>query len=199
MSPIPVVGVPIRNPLGQNGPTVEKYMRQSRVEELWRVDTTDSYHSKQIIGKTGRVKKTILWKTLEVLKFRENIRHVQGHLRSGSRISVANDEDYFLPSLIVNVGLSGNHLQVEHHTPLWPFIPSKGLVTNYGEGGWGYKTGGVGAREVLPLWKGGGGGGKSFSHAEGGGGAHNKFWGSFCPVAWCFSHIVGGARKVSTF
>ena len=31
----------------------------------------------------------------------------------------------------------------------------KGLVTNYGEGG-GYKTGG-GAREVLPLKKGGGG------------------------------------------
>ena len=33
-------------------------------------------------------------------------------------------------------------------------IPCKGLVTNYGEGG--YKTGG-GAREVLPLQKGGGG------------------------------------------
>ena len=31
---------------------------------------------------------------------------------------------------------------------------SKGLVTNYGEGG-GYKTGGGGAREVLPLQKGG--------------------------------------------
>ena len=41
----------------------------------------------------------------------------------------------------------------------------KGLVTNYREGG-GYKTGG-GAREVLPLRK-GGGGGKSFSHSEGG-------------------------------
>ena len=37
------------------------------------------------------------------------------------------------------------------------------LIT--GRGG-GYKTGG-GAREVLPLKK-GGGGGKSFSHAEGG-------------------------------
>ena len=34
-----------------------------------------------------------------------------------------------------------------------------------------------------------GGGGKSFSHAEGGG--HKQFWGSF-------SHIVGGALKVST-
>ena len=34
--------------------------------------------------------------------------------------------------------------------------------------GWGdHKTGG-GAREVLPLRKGGGGGGKSFSYAEGG-------------------------------
>ena len=42
----------------------------------------------------------------------------------------------------------------------------KGLVTNYGEGGGGYKTGG-GAHEVLPLRK-GGGGGKSFSHSEGG-------------------------------
>ena len=46
----------------------------------------------------------------------------------------------------------------------------KGVVTNYGEGGGGYKTGG-GAREVLPLRKGGaekllavlkGGGTKSF-------------------------------------
>ena len=36
-----------------------------------------------------------------------------------------------------------------------PFICfSKGLVTNYGEGG-GYKTGGGGASEVLPLRKGG--------------------------------------------
>ena len=37
------------------------------------------------------------------------------------------------------------------------------LIT--GRGG-GYKTGGGGAREVLPLRK--GGGGKSLSHAEGG-------------------------------
>ena len=36
------------------------------------------------------------------------------------------------------------------------------LITGRG----GYKTGGGGAREVLPLRK--GGGGKSFSHAEGG-------------------------------
>ena len=47
-------------------------------------------------------------------------------------------------------------------------IPSpsrpKGLVTNYGEGGATKREGG--AREVLPLRK--GGGGKSFSHAEGG-------------------------------
>ena len=41
----------------------------------------------------------------------------------------------------------------------------KGLVTNYGEGG-GYKTGGGGARKVLPLQK--VGGGKGFSHAVGG-------------------------------
>ena len=38
------------------------------------------------------------------------------------------------------------------------------LITGRG----GYKTGGGGAREVLPLRK-GGGGGKSFSHSEGGG------------------------------
>ena len=36
------------------------------------------------------------------------------------------------------------------------------LITGRG----GYKTGGGGAREVLPLQK--GGGGKSFSHPEGG-------------------------------
>ena len=40
----------------------------------------------------------------------------------------------------------------------------KGVVTNYGEGGATKREGG--AREVLPLRK--GGGGKSFSHAEGG-------------------------------
>ena len=45
-------------------------------------------------------------------------------------------------------------------------VQSKGLVTNYGEGG-GLQNGRGGAREVLPLRK--GGGGKSFSHAEGGG------------------------------
>ena len=45
---------------------------------------------------------------------------------------------------------------------------SKGLVTIYEDrGGGGYKTRGGGAREVLPLRKGGGGDGKSFSHAEG--------------------------------
>ena len=48
--------------------------------------------------------------------------------------------------------------------------PSKGLVTNYGEGGATKREGG--AREVLPLRK-GGGGGKSFSHAEGGGGTNS--------------------------
>ena len=49
------------------------------------------------------------------------------------------------------------------------------LIT--GRGG-GYKTGG-GAREVLPLRK-GGGGGNSFSHSEGG---HKTFRGSFYAVA----------------
>ena len=46
-----------------------------------------------------------------------------------------------------------------------PEVPAgKGLVTNYGEGGATKREGG--AREVLPLQK--GGGGKSFSQAEGG-------------------------------
>ena len=41
---------------------------------------------------------------------------------------------------------------------------NKGLVTNYGEGGWSYKTGGGrGACEVLPLQKKGGGGGNAKS------------------------------------
>ena len=48
-----------------------------------------------------------------------------------------------------------------------PVSKIKGLVTNYGEGGGATKREGGGAREVLPLRK-GGGGGKSFSHAEGG-------------------------------
>ena len=46
--------------------------------------------------------------------------------------------------------------------------------------------------KIYPYEK--GGGGRSFSNAEGG---HKKFWGSFYVVA-CFSHILGGARKVST-
>ena len=53
----------------------------------------------------------------------------------------------------------------------------KGLVTNYGEGG--YKTGG-GAREVLPLRKGGGGSEKVSAMLKGG---HKKFWGSFYDLA----------------
>ena len=58
-----------------------------------------------------------------------------------------------------------------------PALHSKGLVTNYGEGG-GYKTGGGGAREVLPLRK--GGTEKVLAILKGG---HKKFWGSFYAVA----------------
>ena len=54
---------------------------------------------------------------------------------------------------------------------------TKGLVTNYGEGG-GYKTGG-GAREVLLLRK-GGGAEKVLAILKGG---HKNFWGSFYAVA----------------
>ena len=51
----------------------------------------------------------------------------------------------------------------QHVEVIQPYLRDWSLIT--GRGG-GYKTGG-GAREVLPLQK-GGGGGKSFSHAEGG-------------------------------
>ena len=53
----------------------------------------------------------------------------------------------------------------------------KGLVINYGEvGGGGYKTGGGGACEVLPLLKG-------RAMLKGG---HNKFWGIFLCVSLKF-------------
>ena len=62
-----------------------------------------------------------------------------------------------------------------------PQLCSRGLVTNYGEGEGGLQNGrGGGAREVLPLQK--GGAEKSFSYAEGGVG-HKKFWFSFYAVA----------------
>ena len=60
--------------------------------------------------------------------------------------------------------LTGHSLYTLYNNPIPTTDGTKGLVTNYGEGR-GYKTGG-GAREVLPLRK--GGGRKSFSHAEGG-------------------------------
>ena len=52
------------------------------------------------------------------------------------------------------------------------------MVTNYGEGG-GLQNGRGGAREVLPLRK-GGGAEKVFTILKGG---HNKFWGRFYAVA----------------
>ena len=39
---------------------------------------------------------------------------------------------------------------------------------------------------------------KSFSHAEGGGGGHKQFWGSFYAIAQSFSHIEGRAQKDPT-
>ena len=61
--------------------------------------------------------------------------------------------------------LTGSNL---HNSVHYISICTKGLVTNYGEGGGGTKRegGGGGASEVLPLRK--GGGRKRFSHAEGG-------------------------------
>ena len=59
---------------------------------------------------------------------------------------------------------------------------SQGLVTNYWEGGATKREGGRGAREVLPLRK--GGAEKVLAMLKGGGGGgHNKFWGSFYAVA----------------
>ena len=71
-------------------------------------------------------------------------------------------------------------------------LPSctKGLVTNYGEGGLQNGRGGGGAREVLPLRK--GGAEKVLAMLKGG---HKKFWVRFYAVAWCFNHIVGGVTK----
>ena len=66
------------------------------------------------------------------------------------------------------------------------FTPTKGLVTNYGEGGATKREGG--AREVLPLRK--GVAEKVLAILKGG---HKKFWGSFYAVALSFSHIEGGA------
>ena len=82
----------------------------------------------------------------------------------------------------------------------WSLITGRGGLQN-----------GRGAREVLPLRK-GGGGGNSFSHAEGGGtqkvlamlkggGGHTKFWGNFYAVAGSFSHFErggGSGAKLST-
>ena len=54
-----------------------------------------------------------------------------------------------------------------------PVYFSKGLVINYGDGG--YKTGG-GHVKLYPCERGGGGAGKVLAMLKGGGG---KFWGSF--------------------
>ena len=40
---------------------------------------------------------------------------------------------------------------IQCYIPVTTFSGGKGMVTNYGEGGGGYKTGGGGACEVLPL------------------------------------------------
>ena len=53
-------------------------------------------------------------------------------------------------------------------------LPTKGLVTNYGEGGGATKREGEGHVKFYPYEK--GGGGKSFSQSEGGGvGGHKQF------------------------
>ena len=74
---------------------------------------------------------------------------------------------------------------------------SKGLVTNYGEGELQNGRGGIkgGHVKFCPYEK---GGRQGFSHAEGGGGGHNKFWGSFYVVAQSFSHIEGRVQKDPT-
>ena len=66
-------------------------------------------------------------------------------------------------------------------------LHDKGLVTNYGEGGYQQEGGHVkfypyekgGAKKVLAMLT----------------GVHNKFWGRFYTLALGFSHIEGGGRK----
>ena len=60
-------------------------------------------------------------------------------------------------------------------------------------GGGGYKTGGGGHVKFYPYEK--GGAENVLAMLKGG---HKEFWGSFYVEALSFSHIVGGARKVST-
>ena len=70
-------------------------------------------------------------------------------------------------TLIIN----SQHLLTHLRVIRWD--PTKGMVTNKGEGG-GYKTGrGGGTCSFTPTKR---GGGKSFSHSEVGGGGHKKFW-----------------------
>ena len=77
------------------------------------------------------------------------------------------------------------HTPWRYHQKLLIGIREWSLITGRG----GYKTGGGGAREVLPLPK--GGAEKVLAILKGG---HKKFWGWFYAVAWSLSHIVGGGR-----
>ena len=64
---------------------------------------------------------------------------------------------------VSNLGVKGPHCG----------ICPKGLVTNYREGGWGYKPGGGGGSEVLPLQK------RGVCVLAMLKGRDRKFWGSF--------------------
>ena len=59
--------------------------------------------------------------------------------------------------------------------PASPLSFLLGMVTNYGEGGATKREGGGGHVNFYLYIKEGGGGTKSFSHAEGGGGAQQIF------------------------
>ena len=76
-----------------------------------------------------------------------------GTPRHPPSLSIASFDIHTLPA-----GICSQHIL--HSSGLTTAV--KGLVTNYGDGGGRYKTGGGGAHEVLPLRKGGGGVRKKF-------------------------------------
>ena len=90
-------------------------------------------------------------------------------------------------------------IYTNNHTNLsrlssWNLIRDWSLITGRrGGGGGATKWEGGGASEVLPLRK--GWAEKVLAMLKG---VHERFWGSFYAVASSFSHIVGGAQKVST-
>ena len=96
--------------------------------------------------------------------------------------------DFQANALLLCYAVGGEVANMCTHVGCFSFFKDSSLNTGRG----GYKTGGGGTCSFTPTKR---GGGKSFSHAEGG---HKKLYGSFYALPLSFSHIVGGAQKVST-